>query len=122
MNVLVPKPYTSLPRRQKEQITEYCRGVAFEAAKKTTEKDARIILDLYTKMVCKVLHDTFGYGEKRLYLFLGAHKRLFKEQMQKVKDGTQVDYLNAEMAKIFKKSGFPDEFFEDMLGKVENDG
>jgi hypothetical protein len=28
--------------------------------------------------------------------------------------------LNREMAKIFKKSGFPEEFFEDILGKVEN--
>lgn len=120
MNVSIPKSYTALPPRQKEAITEYCRQVAFEAAQKTTERDARIILDLYTKMVCKVLHDAFGFGEKRLYLFLGAHKRLFKEQMQKVKDGTQVEYLNTEMAKIFKKSGFPEEFFDDMLGKVEN--
>lgn len=120
MNVSIPKSYTALPRKQKEAITEYCRQVALEAAQKTTEKDARIILDLYTKMVCKVLHDTFGFGEKRLYLFLGAHKRLFKEQVKMVSAGTQVPYLNEEMGKIFRKSGYPKEFFEDMLGKVED--
>ena len=69
-------------------------------------------------MVCKTLHDVFGMGEKRLYLFLGQHKRLFKEQAAMVKNGTQVEYLNAEMAKIFRKSGFPNSFFEGILGPM----
>jgi hypothetical protein len=119
MKVRTPKHYASLPSSQRKRIEEYCRNVAFEAARETTERDGRIMFDIYIKFTCKLLHDTFGYGEKRLYLFLGQHKRLFKEQVEMVKNGTQVEYLNGEMAKIFRKSGFPEDFFNDMLGPVE---
>ncbi len=118
MNVRVPKEYDSLPLSQRERIKAYCRDVAYQAARETTERDGRIMLDLYIKMVCKTLHDTFGFGEKRLYLFLGNHKRLFKEQAVMVKDGTQIVYLNGEMDKIFRRSGFPDSFFEEFLGPL----
>lgn len=77
------------------------------------------MLDLYIKMVCLTLHDAFGFGEKRLTLFLGNHGRLFREQSWKVQDGSQVEYLNERMAKIFKKNGFPQSFFDKMLGPVE---
>ena len=121
MNVRVPRDYKSLSDAQRKKIETYCRDVAYEAARETTERDGRIMLDLYIKMVCKTLHDVFGFGEKRLYLFLGNHQRLFKEQARIVQNGTQVDYLNAEMKKIFKKSGFPAQFFDRMLGPVETE-
>lgn len=121
MKVRIPKEYERLPAAQKERLDEYYRNVAFNAAQKTVERDGRIMLELYIKMVCKTLHDVFGMGEKRLYLFLGHHKRLFKEQAALVKNGTQVDVLNTEMAKIFRKNGFPTEFFSDMLGPVETE-
>jgi hypothetical protein len=76
MKVRIPQEYDRLPPAQRKRITEYCRDVAYQAAKETTERDGRIMLELYIKMVCKTLHDTFGFGEKRLYLFLGNHKRL----------------------------------------------
>ena len=122
MKVRIPQEYDRLPPAQRKRITEYCRDVAYQAARETTERDGRIMLELYIKMVCKTLHDTFGFGEKRLYLFLGNHKRLFKEQAAMVKDGTQVEYLNGEMDKIFRRSGFPNAFFEGILGPVETEG
>lgn len=122
MNVRTPKTWESLPPAQRKRIEEYCRGVALEAARETTERDGRIILDIYIKMVCLTLHEVFGFGEKRLTLFLGNHRALFFEQREKVKDNTQLDYLNAEMAKIFRKSGFPQGFFDKMLGAVEPQG
>jgi hypothetical protein len=122
MNVRVPKIYKSLPASQRQRIEEYCRGVALEAARETTERDGRIMLDLYIKMVCLTLHEVFGFGEKRLYLFLGNHRGLFESQAEMVRNGTQVDYLNAEMNKIFRKHGFPDRVFDNMLGPVEMEG
>ena len=117
MKARLPKAWESLPPAQRNAIVEHARNVAREQ----TEKDARIMLDLYIKMVCKTLHDVFGLGEKRLYLFLGHHQRLFKQQAKMVQDGTQLDYLNDEMAKIFRKSGFPEKFFDSMLGPVEKE-
>lgn len=119
MNVRPPKTWESLPPSQRKRLEEYIKDVALKAARETTERDGRIILDIYIKMVCKTLHEVFGFGEKRLNLFLGNHKRLFLDQRQKVQDGTQLDFLNAEMAKIFRKNGFPDYFFAKMLGEVE---
>jgi hypothetical protein len=122
MKVRIPQEYDRLPPAQRKRITEYCRDVAYQAAKETTERDGRIMLELYIKMVCKTLHDTFGFGEKRLYLFLGNHKRLFTEQAAMVKNGTQIAFLNGEMEKIFRRSGFPNAFFEGILGPVETEG
>jgi hypothetical protein len=119
MNVRTPRVWESLSSSQRKRIEEYCRGVALEAARETTERDGRIMLDIYIKMVCLTLHEVFGFGEKRLTLFLGNHRALFFDQKKKVEDGTQLDYLNAKMAKIFKKNGFPQDFFDKMLGAVE---
>ena len=35
------------------------------------------------------------------------------------REGTQLDYFNKRMAEIFPTSGFPQQFFDDMLGAVE---
>ena len=116
MNVKVkaPRSYVNLPQREKDKISEW----VVELAKDQLERDGRIMLDLYIKMVCVVLHDAFGFGEKRLLMFLGNHKRLFHRQHKMVKEDTQIEYLNRRMAEIFKKGGFPQEFFDEMLGEV----
>lgn len=113
-----PKPWQNLPPAQRKQIEEYSLGIARDQM----ERDGRIMLDLYIKMVCLTLHDAFGFGEKRLTMFLGNHKRLFHRQRRMVADNTQLDYINGRMAEIFKKSGFPQQFFDDMLGAVEAPG
>ena len=117
MKANTPKAWQSLPSAQKKKIEEHARQIARECI----AKDERIMIDLYIKMVCLTLHDAFGFGEKRLLMFLGNHRRLFKKQRKMVQDGTQVDYLNKRMAEIFKKDGFPQQFFDEMLGEVEYD-
>ncbi len=120
MKANVPKPYHSLPPAQRKRITDHAREVALEMAAEQTEKDARIIIDLYIKMVCVTLHDAFGFGEKRLNMFLGCHRQLFRRQAQLVKKETQREYLDKRIAEIFRKDGFPKEFFDKLLGEVEN--
>lgn len=119
MKANIPKPYERLPKTQKERIEAHARNLALVAAREATERDARIMLDIYIKMVCLTLHDGFGFGEKRLTVFLGNHRRLFQRQRKLVKNGTQLEYLDKRMAEIFKKNGFPQKFFDDMLGEVE---
>lgn len=119
MKVRTPKVWESLPASQRQKIEEYCRGVALEAARESTERDGRIMLDLYIKMVCWTLHEVFGFGEKRLTYFLVNHSNLFRDQRSRVQDGTQVDFLNKQMAGIFRKHGFPQRMFDKMLGPVE---
>lgn len=119
MKALVPKAWQNLDPKQRKAIEQYAVEIAMEAARKQEEHDCRIILDLYMKMVCTVLHDAFGFGEKRLTCFIGNHKRLFVRQNKLVDKGEQLGYLNKRMAEIFKKDGFPQDFIDGLLGTVE---
>lgn len=119
MKARVPKEYENLSPRQKERLKAYIVEVALDAAREQEERDCRIILDLYMKMVCCVLHDAFGFGEKRLNYFIGNHKRLFARQNRLVDKGGQLEYLNKRMSEIFKKEGYPQDFIDSIIGKVE---
>ena len=119
MKAKIPKGYHELGRKKQEDLKKYIVDIATEAAKKQEEQDCRIILDLYMKMVCCVLHDAFGFGEKRLNYFIGNHKRLLARQNRLVEKGEQLEYLNKRMAEIFPKNGFPQEFIDSVIGEVE---
>lgn len=119
MKARIPREYESLTPAQKERLKQYCIEVAMDAARKQEEHDCRVILDTYMKMVCCVLHDAFGFGEQRLNLFLGNHRRLFDRQNRLVVKGQQTEYLNKRMAEIFKKDGYPEAFIETLIGKIE---
>lgn len=119
MKVKIPKSYKQLSHDDQQDLKKFTQDVALEAAEKMLERDARIMLDIYMKMVCLVLHDAFGFGEKRLRMFIGGHKRLFNRQVKLVQRGEQLKYLNERMAQIFKKDGFPQKFVDDLLGEVE---
>lgn len=110
-----PKAWQNLPEYQRKQIEAY----ALSIARDQNAKDGRIMLDLYTKMTCCILHDACGMTEEELLCFLGNHKQFFRRQTNMVADNTQLDYLNGRMAEIFPTSGFPQQFFDDMLGPVE---
>lgn len=112
-----PQPWQNLSPAQRQAIVNHARNVA----KEQSDRDGRLMLDSYIKMVCVVLHDAFGFGEKRLNLFLANHVRLFHTQHTMVKEGTQLEYLERRMAEIFRKDGFPQQMFDRMLGPVEKE-
>ena len=118
MKARIPREYQNLTERQKEKIKDFIVETTVTAAREAEERDGRIILDIYMKMVCCVLHDAFGFGEKRLNYFIANHRRLFVKQSKLVSKGEQLDYMNKRMAEIFKKDGFPQEFIDSLLGEV----
>ena len=119
MKARIPKEYQDLSPRQQERLKQYCIEVATKAAMEQEEHDCRVILDLYMKMVCCMLHDSFGFGEKRLNYFLGNHKRVFSRQNKLVTRGEQLAYFDKRMAEIFPKNGFPQEFIDSIIGEIE---
>lgn len=118
MKVRVPKAWNKMSHADQEKLKAFTREVALEAAEKQIEIDGRIMLDIYMKMACLVLHDAFGFGERRLTRYIGNHKRLFRRQAKLVSRGEQLQYLDRRMAEIFKKDGFPQKFVDDMLGET----
>ncbi len=115
MNVRIKKTMDTLTPAARKRVEEF----ALEVANEQLNKDMRVVLDLYIKMVCLTLHETFGFGEKRLNVFLAQHKALFFEQQRLVNDGTQLDVINERINGIFRRHGFPQYFFDRMLGPVE---
>ena len=121
MKARIPRAYASLPKRQQQNIADYATKIALDAAREQEEKDCRIILDLYMKMTCLILHDAFGFGEKRLNYFIANHRRLFAQQSKLVRKGEQLAYMDKRMAEIFRKNGFPQEFIDNLCGEVQVD-
>lgn len=115
MNVRPPRAWQSLPASQRKSIEEYALSIAREQL----EKDGRVMLDLYVKMICLTLNRAFRFGELRLNYLIANHVELFRDQVRKVSAGTQLEYLNGEMKRIFKKHGFPQKVFDKLLGPVE---
>ncbi len=111
MKVRPPKSYTRLPPSEKKLIENMLKD--------QEAKDAKAILDIYMKMVCLILHNSFGFGEYRLNLLLANHFRLVKEQNILVDKGEQIKFLDDKMAKIFRKNGFPQAMMEKAIGRVE---
>lgn len=120
MKVKVPKSYKQLSHTDQQDLKKFTQEVALEASEKMLERNARIMLEIYMKMVCVMLHDMpNGFGEKRLRVFLAGHKRVFARQFRLVERGEQLQYLNKRMDEIFKKDGFPQNFVNDLLGEVD---
>ena len=115
MNVRIKKTMDTLTPAARKRVEEF----ALEVANEQLNKDMRVVLDLYIKMVCLTLHETFGFGEKRLDTFLAQHKALFIEQQRLVNAGTQLEVIDERIGKIFRRHGFPQYFFDKMLGPVE---
>jgi hypothetical protein len=47
--------------------------------------------------------------------YLGNYQFVFEKHCDLVKRGKQSETLDTEMKKIFKRSGYPDEFFKSMI-------
>ena len=114
-----PKEIKDLKPGEARRIEEYYDNFYRNEYTKALERDGRIMLDLYMKMTCVTMYDKMGYTEDEIYMFLGHHRELFHDQVKRVRSGEQVDYLNRRMEEIFKTRGFPQGFFDKMLGSVE---
>lgn len=115
MKARVPREWENLTKAQKQKVIDYCLSVLREQE----DKDMRIVLDLFIKMSCALNHDLFGHGEKRLNLYIGNFQMMFREQARLVSKGKQLEFLDGRMAKIFRKKGFPQEFVDGIIGKVD---
>ena len=107
MKANLPRSLQSLSKSDRKKLAVI--------ANEQLNRDIMIILDIYLKMSCEVLHDAFVFGEKRLYMYLGNYRQLFRRHCNLVQRGEQLPVLDARMRKIFRKHGYPDEFFNTMF-------
>jgi hypothetical protein len=107
MKAIMPKSWQRLPESEKNKIAEVCE--------QQMEQQMVIILDAFLKMSCSVLNKGFGFGQDRLMCYLGNYYAVFEKHCDLVKGGKQSEVLDAEMQNIFRRSGYPDEFFKSMI-------
>lgn len=114
MKAHLPKSYLDLPKREKDAIDNL---VASEVDRKLTEEEV-ILFTQYTKMMCIVLHDYFGFGENRLRCVIGNFKNL-KRRYRNVSTAQEVmPTLDKEMERIFRKTEFPQDYVERLQRNV----
>lgn len=107
MKAIIPRGFKQLkPSDQKKLM---------ELADEQINKNCTIMLDIYLKMSCIILNAAFGFGEERLNRYLGNFRRAFTKQAKLVKNGKQNADLDAKIRKIFRKKGYPDDFFKTIV-------
>ncbi len=107
MKAIITKEWNQLSPKSQAKIL-----AAFE---KVENKDMTIILDLLLKMHCCVLHDANGFTEEDLICYLGNYRQMFRRQAKKVREGKQIEEIDARMREIFPQNGYPDQFFRSMI-------
>lgn len=114
MKARLPKSYLDLPKREKEAIDNLVK----DEINRMLDEEEVVLFSQYTKMMCIVLHDYFGFGENRLHCVLGNFKTL-KRKYRNVSTAQEVEpILDKEMARIFKKNKFPKDFVEGLQKDV----
>jgi hypothetical protein len=110
MKSRIPISYLNLPKHEKEAISKMVE----EEVNRILNEEEVTLFTQYTKMLCIVLHDYFGFGEKRLTRVIGNFRMLHRK-FRKVKTAKEVnEALEKEMRRIFKKGGFPQEYVESL--------
>lgn len=108
MKARLPKSYLDLPKREKEVIDNLVKS---EVDRALTEEEV-VLFTQYTKMMCIVLHDYFGFGESRLHCVIGNFKTL-KRKYKNISTAQEVNaVLDKEMERIFRKNKFPEDYVE----------
>ena len=108
MKAIIPKSYLNLPKHEKQAIEKL---VTSEVDRALSEEEV-VLFTQYTKMMCIVLHDYFGFGDSRLHCAIGNFKTL-KRRYRDVKTAQDINLiLDKEMERIFKKNKFPQDYVE----------
>jgi hypothetical protein len=107
MKAIMPKSWRFLPESDKKMIEQ--------VKEKEIDRRMMAMLDIVIKMTCDVLNETENLGESRLLRYIGNLHHVFNKHFCLVKEGKQIEYLDSRMRKIFRKGGYPDEFFKNMF-------
>lgn len=110
MKVRMPKSWDRLPPSEKKIIAQV----------KEDEINANFakLQKNWLMLSCIVLHNNFGFGRKRLLLYLANWREVYRINSKLGSDEEQQAWLRGEMDKIFGKGNYPYEYI-DKLEEME---
>jgi hypothetical protein len=115
MKCNLPKSYHQLPQSEKDAIqAEFDKQLNYLIDKEEAE-----VQDIWIKLACILLHDTYGFGEERLLRFIAAWDRIYRRNDRVQNKAEQKEWLDAEMARCFPKTGFPQFRIDRLKEKID---
>ena len=103
MNVRRRKSFINLPEREKQIINE---ELTKEIVKQVTHEQAEL-QKVWLQYACIVLNRCFGFGRKRLLLFLANWKEMYRINSEMDSKEERDEYINGKIDRIFGKIGYP---------------
>lgn len=114
MKCNMPRSFNQLPKSERELI----QNALNEQLTQLVDKEEAEVQEIWIKLACINLHETFGFGEERLMRFIAAWNRVYRRNERVQTKAEQTAWLDAEMAKCFPKSGFPQMRIDKLKEKV----
>jgi hypothetical protein len=114
MKCNLPRSYNQLPQAEKDVIEKYFN----EQLNHLLDKEEAEVQEIWIKLACILLHETFGFGEKRLCRFIAWWHRIYRRNERLANKEEQTAWLDAEMKKCFPKYGFPQRRIDSLKEKV----
>lgn len=115
MKCNLPTSFHRLPQSEKDQIQQ-----AFDKQLNyLIDKEEAEVQEIWIKLACILLHETFGFGEQRLDRFIVAWNRIYRRNARTQTKPEQTAWLESEMKKCFPKYGFPQRRIDSLKEKVQ---
>ena len=103
MKCNLPKSWNQLPKSERDLI----QAELDKQLNQCIDKEEAELQEIWIKLACILLHETFGFGEERLCRFIVAWNKIYRRNERLQTKAEQTEWLEAEMAKCFRKVGFP---------------
>ena len=103
MKCNMPTSFNKLPKAEQECI----QNALNEQLNHLVDKEEAEIQEIWIKLACILLHEVFGFGEKRLCRFIIAWNRIYRRNERMQTKEEQAAWLDEELKKCFPKDGFP---------------
>ena len=110
MKVRMPKSWDTLPPSEKQRIAEVKENEINRYYAKLQKN--------WLMLACIVLNKFFGFGRKRLLLFLANWREIYRLNAKIKTDAEQQAWLRGEMDRIFGKGNYPYKYI-DKLEELE---
>jgi hypothetical protein len=115
MKCNLPKSWHQLPQSEKDLIhAEFNKQLNYLIDKEEAE-----VQEIWIKLACMLLRDTFSFDEEHLLQFIAAWDRVYRKNARTQTQSDQKEWLDAEMAKCFPETGFPQMRIDRLKEKVD---
>lgn len=116
----IPKPYLSLPDKDKRKIDEFVAQLVENLVNIQLDKEEVEAQKIWLQYACIVLHRAFGMEAEELLQFLVPWKRMYHQNAKMRTNEEQAEFLKKEMTKLFGEGGYPYEWIEKLAESKED--